>query len=72
MALTLWRNRNSTKFSNKYFGYVLKIFNNPVEQLIDERDSRHLMIFESDSIIDLSAYQLRRTCCNFGIYSYDV
>ena len=65
---------NNAKLCNKYFGDVLKTFNNhnpwfykpiPIEQLIDsnldECDTRHLMIIgKSDSIVDLLTYQLRR------------
>ena len=65
---------NHVKLCNKYFGDVLKTFNNqnswfcepiPIEKLIDsnldERDTRHLMVIgKSDSIVDLLTYQLRK------------
>ena len=65
---------DNVKSCNKYFGDVLKTFNNhnpwfyepiPIEKLIDsnleERDTRHLMVIgKSDSIVDLLTYQLRR------------
>ncbi|GBC14226.1 hypothetical protein GLOIN_2v1789429 [Rhizophagus irregularis DAOM 181602=DAOM 197198] len=64
---------NHVKLCEKYFGYVLKIFNNyrpwlykqiPIEQLIasnlDDSDARHLMVIgKSDSIVNLLTYQLR-------------
>jgi len=65
---------NNVELCNKYFGEVLKTFNNhmpwlyepiPIEQLIDsnldEHDTRHLMVIgKSDSIVDLLTYQLKR------------
>ncbi|PKC14796.1 hypothetical protein RhiirA5_495093 [Rhizophagus irregularis] len=65
---------NISKLYEKYFGDVLKMFNNhnpwfykpiPIEQLIDsnldDSDARHLMVIgKSDSIVNLLTYQLRR------------
>ncbi|UZO04042.1 uncharacterized protein OCT59_024441 [Rhizophagus irregularis] len=64
---------NHVKLCKKYFGNVLKMFNNhkswlykqiPIEQLIasnlDDSDARHLMVIgKSDSIVNLLTYQLR-------------
>ncbi|CAB4437490.1 unnamed protein product [Rhizophagus irregularis] len=64
---------NHVKLYEKYFGNVLKMFNNhtpwlykqiPIEQLIasnlDDSDARHLMVIgKSDSIVNLLTYQLR-------------
>ena len=66
--------QNNAKLYEKYFGDVLKTFNNhnpwfykpiPIEQLIDSNlddpDARHLMVIgKSDSIVNLLTYQLRR------------
>src|SRR4051812_34272447 len=65
---------NHVKLCEKYFGNILKMFNNhkswpykqiPIEQLIDsnlnDSDARHLMVIgKSDSIVNLLTYQLRR------------
>jgi hypothetical protein len=65
---------NHVKLCEKYFGNVLKMFNNykswlykpiPTEQLIDsnlnDSDARHLMVIgKSDSIVNLLTYQLKR------------
>ncbi|GES90916.1 hypothetical protein GLOIN_2v1785271 [Rhizophagus clarus] len=65
---------NHVKLCEKYFGNVLKMFNNhkpwtyeqiPIEQLIDsnlkDSDARNLMVIgKSDSIVNLLTYQLRR------------
>src|SRR2546430_5517652 len=65
---------NNERLCEKYFGNVLKTFNNhnpwfykpiPTEQLInsnlDDSDARHLMVIgKSDSIVNLLTYQLRR------------
>jgi hypothetical protein len=65
---------NNVKLYEKYFGDVLKMFNNhnpwfhkpiSIEQLIDsnldDSDARHLMVIgKSDSIVNLLTYQLRR------------
>src|SRR6266536_4882528 len=65
---------NHVKLCEKYFGNVLKMFNNhkpwiykpiPIEQLVDsnldDSDARHLMVIgKSDSIVNLLTYQLRR------------
>ena len=64
---------NNTKLCEKYFGNVLKTFNNhnpwfykqiPIEKLIDSNlddpDARHLMVIgKSDSIVNLLTYQLK-------------
>ncbi|RIA93442.1 hypothetical protein C1645_819410, partial [Glomus cerebriforme] len=64
---------NNDKLCEKYFGDVLKTFNNhnpwkyrpiPIEHLInsnlDDPDARHLMVIgKSDSIVNLLTYQLR-------------
>jgi hypothetical protein len=66
--------KNHVKLCEKYFGNVLKMFNNnrswlykPIstEQLIDsnlnDSDARHLMVIgKSDSIVNLLTYQLKR------------
>src|SRR6266498_2143189 len=66
--------QNNAKLYEKYFGDILKIFNNhnpwfykpiPIEQLIDsnldDSDARHLMVIgKSDSIVNLLTYQLRK------------
>jgi len=65
---------NNVKLCEKYFGNVLRTFNNhetwiykqiPIEKLInsnfDDPDARHLMVIgKSDSIVNLLTYQLRR------------
>jgi hypothetical protein len=65
---------NHVKLCDKYFGNVLKMFNNhkpwtfrqvPIEELIDsnlkDSDARHLMVIgKSDSIVNLLSYQLRK------------
>src|SRR4051812_18608404 len=64
---------NNAKLCEKYFGNVLKTFNNhnpwfykpiPIEKLIDsnldDSDARHLMVIgKSDSIVNLLTYQLK-------------
>ncbi|CAB4488333.1 unnamed protein product [Rhizophagus irregularis] len=64
---------NHVKLCEKYFGNVLKMFNNhkpwlykqiPIEQLIasnlDDSDARHLMVIgKSDSIVNLLTYHSR-------------
>jgi hypothetical protein len=66
--------KNHVKLCEKYFGNVLKMFNNnrswlykPIstEQLIDsnlnDSDARYLMVIgNSDSIVNLLTYQLKR------------
>ncbi|RIA89917.1 hypothetical protein C1645_805996 [Glomus cerebriforme] len=65
---------DNVKLCEKYFGNVLKMFNNhkpwfykpiPIERLIDtnldDSDARHLMVIgKSDSVVNLLTYQLRR------------
>ncbi|GBB91806.1 hypothetical protein RclHR1_01920010 [Rhizophagus clarus] len=65
---------NNAELYEKYFGDILKMFNNhnpwfykpiPIEKLIDsnldDSDARHLMVIgKSDSIVNLLTYQLRR------------
>ncbi|PKY63567.1 hypothetical protein RhiirA4_493007 [Rhizophagus irregularis] len=75
--MALARNFGGTenkKLYEKYFGNVLKTFNNhkswfykqiPVEKLIDSNlddpDAHHLMVIgKSDSIVNLLTYQLKR------------
>ncbi|PKY54759.1 hypothetical protein RhiirA4_548384 [Rhizophagus irregularis] len=77
IQMALARNFGGTennKLCEKYFGDVLKMFNNnkpwtykqiPVEKLIDSNlddpDARHLMVIgKSDSIVNLLTYQLKR------------
>ncbi|PKC60440.1 hypothetical protein RhiirA1_539838, partial [Rhizophagus irregularis] len=77
IQVALARNFGGTennKLYEKYFGNVLKIFNNhkpwfyeqiPVEKLIDSNlddpDARHLMVIgKSDSIVNLLTYQLKQ------------
>jgi hypothetical protein len=65
---------NNAKLCEKYFGSVLRTFNNhnpwlykpiPIEKLIDSNlddpDARHLMVIgKSDSIVNLLTYQLKK------------
>ncbi len=65
---------NNVDLYEKYFGDILKMFNNhnpwfykpiPIEQLIDsnldDSDTRHLMVIgKSDSIVNILTYQLKR------------
>ncbi|GBB96188.1 hypothetical protein RclHR1_00270034 [Rhizophagus clarus] len=77
IQMALARNFGGTensKLYGKYFGNVLKTFNNhrpwvhkpiPIEKLIDSNlddpDARHLMVIgKSDSIVNLLTYQLKR------------